>query len=206
MTTAATEIPKGFKKNSRGHLVPEEQIRPLDLLTDGFVTELADKWKVQNRILASFKTSAFGDVHALLATINEHYQVKKGGEKGNVQFFSFDGRFKVVVAVNEIIKFGPELQAAREKIVECVQGWSEGARPELMTIINEAFSTDGNGGIIVGRILQIRRYKIESEDWKLAMQALDDAMSVVGTKQYMRLYERNAAGAYIAIPLDIAAL
>lgn len=206
MEKAAVEIPAGFRANSKGWHVPEEQIRQVDLIVDDFVNELAGKWKAQRDALARFKEAAFGDVHALVGAINDEYKVKRGGEKGNVQIFSFDGRYKLVVAVNEIIRFGPELQAAREKIIECVQGWSEGARPELLTIINEAFSTDGQGGIIVGRILQIRRYKIESEDWQQAMKALDDAMRVVGSKQYLRLYERTAAGKYDAIPLDIAAL
>jgi len=206
MTTAAIVIPAGFRANSKGHLVPENQIGQVDMVIDDFVQELADKWKAQRDSLAQFKEQVFGDIHALVATINDEYKVKRGGEKGNVQFFSFDGRYKVVFAVNDVLKFGPELQAAREKIIECVQGWIEGAKPELLTIVNEAFSADGSGGIIVSRILQIKRYRIDSEDWKLAMKALDDALRVVGTKQYARLYERNKAGAYLPIPLDIAAL
>ena len=204
--TVAVAVPPGFRQNAKGHMVPEGHIGQIDLMEDDFVAELAAKWKSQNEALREFKTTAFADVHALAATINEEFKVKKGGEKGNTQFFTFDGRYKLVVAVNEIIQFGPELQAAREKIVECVQGWSEGTRSELLTIINEIFSTDGQGGIIVGRILQIRRFKIESEDWNLAMKALDEAMRVVGSKQYLRLYERNHTGAYVAIPLAIAAL
>ncbi|MCM0081808.1 DUF3164 family protein [Geomonas sp. Red32] len=206
MAMAAVAVPDGYRANSKGHLVPENQIGQVDLIIDDFVSELAGKWIAQNEGLAKFKEQTFGDFHALVGTINDEYKVKRGGEKGNVQLFSYDGRYKVVFAVNDVVRFGPELQAAREKIIECVQGWTDGARPELLTIINEAFSTEGNGGIIVSRILQIRRYKIEDEDWKLAMQALDDALRVVGTKQYLRFYERNQAGGYDPIPLDIAAL
>lgn len=206
MSNAATVVPQGFRENGKGHLVPESMISPVDQMTDNLVKELAARWQAQRDALAELKKAAFGDVHALITIINEQYSVKRGGEKGNVQLFSYDGRFKLLVAVNETIGFGPELQAAQEKIQECLQGWTENARPELAVIVHEAFQTDGQGGIRVGRILQLRRYRIESEDWKLAMQALDEALRVVGSKQYIRLYERDALGAYIPIPLDIAAL
>lgn len=209
MTNAAlpsTEVPAGYRKNAKGHLVPEHLIGPVDLMTDDLVNEIAHDWKLMHEELTSFKRVTFGEVHALIATINDEYKVKRGGEKGNVQFFNYDGRYKLVVAVNETIAPGPELQAAQEKINECLDNWTDDARPELKSIINEAFATDGQGGIRISRILQIRRYKIQSEDWQMAMKALDEALRVVGSKQYLRLYERNQAGAYLPIPLDIAAL
>jgi len=196
----------GHRRNAKGHWVPEQMIRPADLLTDELVNEIAAEWKFKSLELAAFKQHTFADVHALITTMNEEYKVKRGGEKGNLQLFSYDGRYKLVVAVNETIGFGPELQAAQEKITECLHHWTGDARPELKVIVNEAFATDGQGGVRVGRILQLRRYKIESESWALAMKALDEAMRIVGSKQYVRLYERNAVGAYVPIPLDIAAV
>lgn len=206
MNAAANEIPAGYKENARGHLVPETMISPVDTLTDGLVKELAHRWKFLNMEMVCFKQHAFADVHALIGTINEEYGVKRGGEKGNVQLFSYDGRYKLIVAVAETIAPGPELQAAQEKILECLEDWTGDARPELKAIVQEAFATDAQGGIRISRILSIRRLTIQNDDWAEAMRALDDALRVVGTKQYMRLYERDAAGGYQAIPLDIAAL
>lgn len=206
MSEQNTQTPAGYRQNARGHLVPEHLIGPVDLMIDDLVNEIAERWKTIHLELEAFKQHTFADVHALIATINDEYNVKRGGEKGNVQFFAYNGRYKLVIAVNETIGHGPELQAAQEKINECLDSWTGDARPELKAIVNEAFATDGQGGIRISRILQIRRYKIQSEEWQLAMKALDDALRVVGSKQYLRLYERNQAGAYIPIPLDIAAL
>lgn len=206
MNEAVNEIPAGYKENARGHLVPEGMISPVENLTDELVKEIAGDWQTLNMGLAAFKQKAFNDVHALIGTINDEYGVKRGGEKGNVQLFSYDGRYKLVVAVAETIAPGPELQAAQEKILECLDDWTNEARPEVKAIVQEAFATDAQGGIRISRILSIKRYKIQSEAWQQAIRALDDALRVVGTKQYMRLYERDQTGGYRAIPLDIAAL
>jgi len=206
MTASRNDIPAGYRQNAKGHLVPEELIKPVDSLTDDLVTRVATGWEQMHHTLSTFKRLTFDEVHAAIGLINEEYGVKRGGEKGNVQLFSYDGRYKLIVAVSETIAPGPELQAAQEKILECLNEFSVGASPELRAIVQEAFAADAQGGIRISRILQIKRYKIQNDDWTEAMRALDDALRVVGSKQYMRLYERDQAGAYRPIPLDIAAL
>lgn len=205
MPHAELTIP-GTRKNAKGHFVPEAMIKPTDILIDDLINCMATEWKKQKDALADFKRRAFEDLHALVGAINENYGVKKGGEKGNIQLYSYDGTYKLVVAVAETITFGPELQAAREMINECLNNWSSDAQPELKTIVAEAFATDGQGAVSVGRILMLRRYNITDERWLKALAAINDSVRVMGSKQYMRLYERNEAGAYLPIPLDIAAL
>jgi hypothetical protein len=206
MPSTETTVPAGYRQNSKGHLVPETMIKPVDILIDDLINTMAGQWKLQKETLAEFKRRSFEEVHALVAAINEQYGVKKGGEKGNIQLFSYDGTYKLIVAVAETITFGPELQAAREMINECLNSWTSDAQPELRTIINEAFATDGQGSVSVARILMLRRYNITDERWLKALAAINDAVRVMGSKQYMRLYERNEAGAYLPISLDIAAL
>ena len=206
MQKVEIEVPAGFRQNAKGHMVPEHLISPVEQMTDDLVMEIAAKWIALSETIAEFKKTTFGDVHALIGTINDEYKVKKGGEKGNVQLFSYHGGYKLLVAVNEMIGCGPELQACLEKIHECVQGWKEGAQPELVVLANELLAVNGKGSLSIGKLLQIRRYKFDSDDWRLAMKALDDALRVIGSKQYLRLYERTESGAYVAIPLDIAVL
>ena len=204
MENSAT--PAGYRQNAKGHLVPESMIKAVDILVDDLINEMAGAWLFQRDALSTFKRSCFADIHALVASINEQYGVKRGGEKGNIQLYSYDGSYKLIVAVAETITFGPELQAARELINECLNDWTTDAQPELKTVITEAFSTDGQGSVSVSRILMLRRYNISDERWLQAMSAINDAVRVIGHKQYMRLYERNESGAYLPIPLDIAAL
>ena len=206
MEKEATAVPPGYRENARGELIPVKTIRQSDLVIDEFVNEAALSWVDLQQLIRDFKTQIFGDVQALLDLIAEKYQVQRGGKKGNVQLFSFNGRYKLIVAVADSISFGPELQAAQQLISDCLHVWTQDSGVELKTIVNAAFAVNAEGKVNVGRILSLRRYNIDSEDWRQAMAAIGDAIMVVGSKQYMRLYRRNEAGAYIAIPLDIAAL
>ncbi len=146
------------------------------------------------------------DVGAFITISAEKYEVKVGGDKGNVSLLSFDGRYKIVRQIAEDITFGEQLQAARALIDECLKDWTEGARSELRAIVDQAFEMDKRGNISTTRILGLRRLDITDGRWQRAMQAIGDSIQITGTKPYVRVYERNDKGAYTAIPLDMAAL
>ena len=59
----------------------------------------------------------------------------------------------------------------------------------------------------MGRILALRRLEIADERWKAAMTAIGESVQVIGTKQYVRLYERvGDSGRYVPIALDMVAV
>lgn len=95
------DVPKGFMKNSVGHLVPVSLVAPIDKQRDQLVQELIRKAVSVKEVLTSFKTQAFGDIAAFVDLSMEQYQAKLGGKKGNVTLFSFDGKYKVQFAVSE---------------------------------------------------------------------------------------------------------
>ncbi len=72
--------------------------------------------------------------------------------------------------------------------------------------MRDAFRVDSSGNIRTGSVLGLRRLDIADERWQRAMQAISEAVQVVGSKTYLRLYERNSDGAYVPISLDIAAV
>ena len=202
---ALTVVPAGFRMNAKGDLTKVENIRDSDIAIDDFVVETATAWIELQRLIRDFKLKLFGDVSALLDMIAEKYNAKRGGKKGNVQLIAYNGHYKLLVAVADRIEFGPELQAAQLLITECLQSWSKGSGAEMKTIAN-SFAVDAHGRVSVGKVLSLRRHKFTDERWLQAMQAIADAIMIMGSKQYIRLYERNDVGTYIAIPLDIAAL
>lgn len=65
---------------------------------------------------------------------------------------------------------------------------------------------DKTGRLNTGAILALRRLDINDERWAQAMQAIGDSIQITGTKAYVRVYQRNDAGGYDNIPLDIAAV
>lgn len=200
-------IQEGYRKDAKGHLVPVELIKPIDLARDELVTELVKKAQTVSALLGEFKASAFGDIKAFVEMSAEQYGAAIGGKKGNVTLLTFDGRFKIIHAVQDSIKFDERLQAARALIDECAAEWTQDARSEVRVLVNEAFRTDKAGEISTGRVLGLRRLEIQDGRWQRAMQAIGEAVQVVGSKSYLRVYERiGDSDQYAPIPLDIASI
>lgn len=185
------EVPKGFMENAKGALVPIETIKPEHIEEDALVRDLMSEAEEINQRLAAFKQKALGSVGAFRELIAEKYGAKKGGKKGNVTLNSFDGSLQLVVAVNESISFGPELEAAKALIDECIHDWSRDANANLRALIDDAFQVDKQGKISTGRVLGLRRLNIEDDKWLNAMNAISDALRVTGSKTYFRAYKRN---------------
>lgn len=196
----------GYMEDAQGRLVPVAQIKEIDRERHDLVMEKVVKVKSMREQLAKLKVELLGDLGAFVEMSGEKYEVKLGGNKGNVTFFSFDGRFKIVRQIAEYITFDERLQAAKALVDECLRAWTEGARTEVRALIDQAFQVDKEGSVNTGRILALRRLNIDDERWQRAMQAIGDAIQVTGTKAYVRVYERNEQGGYTAIPLDMAAL
>lgn len=199
------QIPAGYRRDAQGRLVHEEQIKPVDKLRDELVLGLVEQARVTSAALSQFKAQAFGDIEAFVDLSAEQYGAKLGGRKGNVSLLSFDGRYKIQRAIQESISFDERLQAARALIDECLHEWTADARPELATLVNDAFRVDTKGEIRTARVLALRRLDISDERWLRAMEAIGDACQVVGSKSYIRVYERiGDSDQYRAISLDIA--
>lgn len=199
------QVPEGFRLDAQGRHVPESMIKPLDLMRDELVMAIVGKTQELNLALVDFKAKVFGEVDALVAVAADEYGAKLGGAKGNVTLFSYDGRYKVVRAKADNIRFDERLQGAKALIDECLQEWVKGSRPEIITLINDAFKVDQAGNIRTGSVLALRRLEITDERWTRAMQAISDAVTVVTTSSYVRVYERvGDTDQYQPISLDIA--
>ena len=194
-----------YMKDAQGRLVPMEMVKEIDRERDSIVKELVAKALDVAGTIDLFKTKAMGDIQAFVDLSAEKYGVKKGGVKGNVTLMSFDGQFKVQRAIDETIEFDERLQAAKKLIDECLHDWSEGSRPEIKALINDAFYVDKKGKLNANRILGLRRLDIKDVKWQRAMTAIGESLQVTGTKAYIRIYERQADGAYKQISLDVAA-
>lgn len=198
-------IPDGYRVDARGRLIPEAQIKPIDLARDQLVRDIVLGASKLATDLQAFKRGAFDDIEALVELSADQYGVKLGGRKGNVQLVSFDGRYKVLRAVADRITFDERLQAAKVLIDECLNDWTDKGPGELRVIVQDAFDVDKAGNINVGKILSLRRHKIDDERWKRAMDAIGDAIQVIGTTPYIRVYERiGDSDKYRLLSLDLA--
>jgi len=198
-------IPDGYQLRADGTLVPENLIKPIDKLRDQTIAGIVERAKRLSAELAAFKGAAFSDIETFVATSLEEYEVRVGGAKGNLTLVSFDGRFKVVRQVQERLVFDERLQAAKALIDECITSWAQGSRDEIKVLVNDAFRVDQEGQINTGRVLGLRRLAINDETWQRAMLAISDSVRVLGSKPYIRVYERVVGSdEYVPVVLDLA--
>lgn len=204
--TTQVSIPPGYRADATGRLVPEAMIKPIDRTRDELVLELVRQALAMHAALVEFKGKVFNDINAFVDLSAEQYGVKFGGKKGNLTLYTFDGRYKVQVAIAEHMVFDERLQAAKHLIDECIIDWSQNSRDEIKVLVQSAFDTDKEGKINTGRVLGLRRLDIKDEKWQKAMQAISESLQVVGSKEYVRFYERVGEDRYQPISLDVAAV
>lgn len=195
-----------YLRDAKGNLVPVASVKPVDLLMDETVRKVLDKARDVSAVVAAFKGEAFESVNELQALIAQNYNATVGGKKGNITLVSFDGCQKVQVQVADLLEFGPELQAAKTLIDECLTEWAVGSAVELRALVNRVFSVDKEGQINRAELFMLLRVEIEDERWVRAMEAIRDSIRVIGSRTYVRFYDRPAPdAAWHAVTIDLAA-
>jgi uncharacterized protein YifN (PemK superfamily) len=195
-----------YKEDAKGRLVPLSQIKEIDKLRDEAVCRIIGQWRTKQDELKKFKDWVMTEIMSFVELSAAEYDVSLGGRKGNITLMSFDGRYKIQVAVAERIAFDEQLQVAKELIDRCLNKWVEGSRDEIKTIINDAFQVDKEGKLSVTRILSLKRLAISDPDWMSAMEAINNSVHIVDSKSYIRAYQRDESGNFNALKLDFAAL
>lgn len=198
------QIPEGYMQDATGKLVPNHLVKPIDKERDDLVRAIVKGAQSLSRDLARFKEAWFEDIEAFMDLSVERYDVQLGGRKGNVTLTSYDGKYRVLRAISELITFDEGLQAAKALIDECIADWSGGADDKIKVLVNDAFQVN-KGRIDTQRVLGLRKLEIDDPKWKRAMEAISDAVTVHGTRSYIRIYERiGDSDKYRQISLDMA--
>ncbi len=196
---------KPYLRDAKGALVPLEAVKATDLLMDELVRKAIGAASSLSERISRFKTTAFNDVGEFQALLAQDYDAAIGGKKGNITLTSYDGCRKVQVQVSDILEFGPELQAAKALIDECLSEWAAGSGAELRALVNRVFSVEKEGQINRAELFMLLRVEILDERWQRAMLAIRESIRVIGSRSYVRFYHRDTPdGAWRSIPLDIA--
>ncbi len=198
---------KQYMEDAHGRQVPVSMIKKFDLKRHDLVCSIMQRAFAERERLAEFKQQVWEEIQSFVDESAKDSGAKKlGGKKGNITLTSFDGRYKLIVAVNDGILFNEKLQIAKQLIDECIGKWSKNARPELKVLVDDAFNVGKNGLVSTGKVLGLRRLNITDATWRRAMDAITESIQVVSSKTYMRFYERQDDESYKQIPLDVASL
>ena len=197
---------KPYLRDAKGSLVPIEAVKPTDLLMDESVRAILADAREVSAAIAAFKARTYERVGALQALLAQEYDTRIGGTKGNITLVTFDGCEKTQVQVSDQLEFGPELQAAKTLIDECLTEWSNGSGVELRALVNRVFQVNKEGQINRAELFMLLRVQIEDGRWQRAMEAINDSIRVIGSRQYVRFYDRPAPDAgWRAVTIDLAA-
>lgn len=176
--------------DAKGRSVPMALVSEADKLKDQTITTVLGYASELSAQITRFKQHTFDDVYSLIDLLAEQYGAKIGGKKGNIDLVSFDGCSKVQISIADNITFGPELQIAKSLIDECIEEWAQGSRDEIRALVTHAFETDKPGHINREGLFSLRRMDIKDPKWKRAMDAINDSIKVIGSKAYIRIYQR----------------
>jgi hypothetical protein len=195
-----------FMTDSQGRQVPVELVKEIDKLRDQTVRRIADEALKMKEVLSDFKKRIREDIYTFVELSANQYGKSWGGKKGNISLSTYDGKYRLMVAMEDNITFDERLQVARELIGDCIKKWSGGSRDEIKLLVQDAFQVDKAGKVSTARVLGLRRLEIRDPEWQKAMAAITESIQISGSKQYLRFYERDGRGKYVQIPLDVAAL
>lgn len=185
---------KTYMQDARGALLPIDIIKPQHLLEDQLVRDQFGWYLGLVEQANRFRGHLFTDLGEFDALILEKYGAEKGGPKGNRTYSTVDDCFKISIRVRDTLDFGPELQAAKSLIDECLRGWTEDTAAPLRVIVNGAFNVDKEGLINKSEIFKLLRHDIDDPKWRSAMDALRDAIRITGSVTSFEFKMRGAPG------------
>lgn len=193
-----------YMTDTRGRLVPIENVAELDKLRDELTRQLVTDAEAAALTVQKFMTCATARLDAFRELSAQEHGLKLGGKRGGFSIQSYDGSMRVMYDVDAVVTFNESVSIAREIILQLVETWTAAAgeaNAKLATLVRNAFEVDKNGHLSVTRILALRRVKIDDTKWREAMQALDEGIETNETKLYVRFYRRNHQGKWQQIAL-----
>ena len=194
-----------FREDARGALVPETSIKPQDILKDDLVEESAAKIISLEEEMRKVKKEILDSIRAYIDLIGEKYGVKLGGQKGNIQLVSFDGRTKILISINERISLNENVIAAKELIDQYLEDAIKGSSTDIKQLVTSAFRVK-QGSLDARSILRLRQLNIVDERWRKAMDIIADSIVIQSSESYLRLYRKNTSGAMEYVPLDFSVI
>ncbi len=193
-------------KNALGQDVPMRLVKDVDRTRDALVIDLVERFEEAGRNLAALKKHATGELEAFLQLSAERFGTDLGAKKGNVTLYSYNGRYKVVRSVQDLVVFDEGLASAKELVDRCLTEWGSESRPELRMHSEKAFRPNSSGRVSTSAILGLRTLAINDERWITAMHAISESLKVMSSKAYIRVYRKDKLDNWQPVNVDFAAL
>ncbi|MDX3805129.1 MAG: DUF3164 family protein [Bosea sp. (in: a-proteobacteria)] len=194
-----------FMRDARGNLMGLGQIKTQRILEDEMVRKVMRFARELSDQIRRFKGHTFEDLAAFQSLLEQQYGAPAGGPKGNVTFRTFDDSMRVEVKIADQVAFGPELQAAKRLVDECLKEWGADSHEMIRSLVTKVFNVEKEGQINRGELFTLLAIEHSDPRWQSAMEAIRDSIRVIGTKAYLRFRIRDEQGAWSTVTIDLAA-
>lgn len=194
-----------FMRDARGNLMALGMVKPQRQLEDEMVRKVLFFANDLSDQVRRFKGHTFEDLAAFQSLLEQQYKVPPSTGKGNCSYTTFDDSMRVEVKIADQITFGPELQAAKKLVDECLREWGADSHEMIRSLVNNVFSVEKEGQINRGALFSLLAIEHSDERWQRAMDAIRDSIRVIGAKAYLRFRVRDDQGAWSTVTIDLAA-
>jgi len=175
----------------KGNAIPKKYVKPIDKKRDRVVENFVKKWQKLQEDLAQFKAELIEGFEDYTAFVLAESGAKIGGVKGNVTLTNFSATWKIERAKSEFIEFDERINIVKTIIEACIKKWSKDVVSPIKPIVEKVFEVDHKGRMNIKGLKSLKELNIKDQQWQRAMEILDEAEKVTGTKTYFRVYERK---------------
>lgn len=189
--------------DSNERKVPVEYVPKEDRTREALIDDVFNRIVHLHEQMSEVKRRVTVSIREYLDSVAESY-----GEdwQGAATLSDFGGQRKVEVKIKKFLGFDERIQLAKQKIDQCLESWSEGARRELTTLVKAAFQSDSQGKLNAHNILSLLKYEIDDPVWQDAMGLIKSSMKVERAKDYYRFMMRDDDGNWETVQLNFAAM
>lgn len=189
------DVPEGYTRNQKGHLIPDVQIEEKELLENALINESHCLMAAMAVAADMVRLHIHGEAEALCSM----RIVDAGGSElgaqdiGKVTLRNMDGTRQVQIDRRATMSLSAEAHAAKELVMECIKRRSGNVDKLLLALVDAAWKTNEVGDISVSKVSALFAVPCRDDDWLEAMDAIKAAMVGNGVKTYTRLYRRPSA-------------
>lgn len=184
-------VPDGHVRNAKGWLMPVASVKQKDVLEDALVERCHLMMAAVAEGCRMMRLGTHSECDALIGMIVADAGGDGATQVGKVTLQNLSATRRLLIDRRDTMAFGPEVAAARDKVMSCVRKWSDGANTNLVSLAMAAFQANGNGELSVSKVAALWRIECDDSEWQEAMTALKDSLRVAGQTTYIRMHERT---------------
>lgn len=162
-----------------------------------------------NKDLTEFKERLKGSVEKVVKVFMKENELEVIGKgKGNFTFFNFDRSIKIEVNNNDMIVFDEMLIAGAKQKLDVFLSDNVNTTDEVIkALVMDAFSSQ-KGKLDTKKVLSLLKYrsKVVNKIFIEALDMVEKAMSINGSRTYYKVALLQEDGSYAYIKLDLSSI